>query len=186
MNIAPVRRAQSAAVAPARIVSSWTTWSSRWPTMNRPASAATVISPRVGWSPRRARSAGGQRPPAPVEPAERVVDPVVQLARRERPVALDEPDAHRVGRDPAERHGLRLAVEDPLDLAEPVRAPSRRDGRAPRPAPSGPRPSRRRPRPSARVRRPPPPGGWPPARPGPPASRVEQLSSMCASVARRA
>ena len=88
--------------------------------MNRSGISATVSSPRDGCSPRRAKSVGGQGSPAPIEPAQRILDPVVQHAWRERPVAPDEPDPDRVCRDPAERHRVGRAVQHALDLALPV------------------------------------------------------------------
>ena len=112
--------------------------------MNASGIASTVISPRRGWRPRRASSAGGQRPPAAIEPVERSRRSASYSSRGGSDRSRSrQPDAHRVGRDPAERHRLRLAGQDPLDLAEPVRRPSRRRGRGPRAAPSGPRRSRR-------------------------------------------
>ena len=62
-----------------------------------------------------------EAPPAPIEALEVSVDPVVKLSRRHGPVAFDQGDAHRVGRDPAERHGVGISGEHPLDLAQPVR-----------------------------------------------------------------
>ena len=62
----------------------------------------------------------GQRSPSTIEARQALVDPVVQLSRRQRPVPLDQPDPDRVGRDPPERHGLVDAIEDALDLAQPV------------------------------------------------------------------
>ena len=74
---------------------------------------------RVETASRQLRRSQGA--PAPIEPPEGFVDPVVHLSRRHRPVALDEGDPHRVAGDPAERHRLRLAGQHPLDLAQPVR-----------------------------------------------------------------
>jgi len=46
----------------------------------------------------------------------------VELARRQAPIALDDPEAQVVGRDAAERHRRRpVARHDPLDLAQPER-----------------------------------------------------------------
>ena len=170
--------------------SSWTTWSSRWPTMNRSAIVGDghLAEPRVEAAPRRVRpaSASRQRRSSRVQRAR--VDPVVQLARRERAVALE--DARAASASVATRPngtGLRAAGQDPLHLAEPVGTISARWARTSRRSPVRLVASASKRRPAATAR--------PPRRAGagrrqavraPRRSRASRSSSMCASVARRA
>ena len=122
--------------------------------MNRSGICATVSSPRVGWSPRRAsRPASSVRQRRSKRSRSSSIRSYSSRGGSDRSRSTSR-DAHRVGRDPAERHGLRIARRGPARSRPASTGPSPRDGRAPRPAPSGPRPSRRRPRPAATARRP--------------------------------
>ena len=87
---------------PASRPSSWSTCSSRCVTTNRSRSWSAVISPR-----RPCRPTAGHRPwrcPRCGGPAvDAGVDPVEQLAERQRPVALEDAEPQRVVRGPPER-----------------------------------------------------------------------------------
>ena len=123
----------------ADVASSWSTWSSRWPTTNRSATSVTVSSPSRGWSPRgrgSASSSSAQRPREQLEPDR---DPGEQLAERQRAVALDDgqPDRRRWR---SARTGT--ASRSPAGCAPSRRASTRaspRRGRASRAVPRTPR-----------------------------------------------
>ena len=100
---------------------------------------ATVISPRFGWTPRRARSAGVNTASAGRSGRASSIRSYSSRGGRDRSRSMSA-DAHRVGRDTAERNRLGSAhVEDPFDLAEPVRGHLCEMGEHLAAAPSGPR-----------------------------------------------
>ena len=101
--------------------SSCSTCSPMWLMSIRSTTAPTVISPRVGWVPRRSSCSADSSPSRPAAALGPRGDPVEQLAHGQGPVATDGRDPFLVGLDPPERDGFRVALEDPLDLSHPVR-----------------------------------------------------------------
>ncbi len=89
--------------------------------MNRSGRAPTVISPRRGCSPMRARSAevrvGQRRRSRARSPSARSYNSRGGSVRSRSRM----PRRKRIRRDPAERHRSRATGQDPLDLAQPVR-----------------------------------------------------------------
>ena len=83
---------------------------------------STVISPRVGWIPRRIHASGGSALAASVTSASDVTDACEQRLGIGVAVALDRGDASRVGLHASERDGLvRRQGDHTLRLGEPVR-----------------------------------------------------------------
>ena len=173
-----------------RIVSSWATWSSAWPITNRSEDAAD----------RHLAEASGGRPTLARSSASSVGQPLAQSRRPpsmranrtrsgQRSVALDQRDPDRVVGDPPERHGLRpVAVDDPLQLAEPERQHLGDVGEHLARAPATPRVRCRTSRPAATARRPSTRGASSASAARAAASRSSSMLSvvMVASVARAA